>query len=389
MTGTEVATRNAASGTLALAGNQGDWTDAQRAALAQIGVAEAPVGDQMVLLHVAQRTGLDPFARQIYMIGRNDRESGGKKWTIQTGIDGFRLISERHPQYAGCLDAEWCGEDGVWRDVWTAKTPPTAARFTVMRKDWEHPIRAVAHFDEYVQRKFNGDPTSMWATKPAHMISKVSEALARRRAFPQDLAAVYTDDEMAHVDNPPMVVIQAAEREQPAEPDWDTLIRQHETAGDRAKLGEVWRLARGLRPNDAALLDRIAQAGERLKAAEQQPPEQPHGERDPDTVPAEKSQRNRLFALLRDGAVSGSDRALRLRIVSRILNRPPAEPVTSFDALSAAEVGTVNDFLQRQKDDGVLVHTLADLGAAPADATGPTAEQPPVEAPTDTETDQP
>jgi hypothetical protein len=83
MTGTDLA-RTAPSGTLALQGNQGDWTEQQRAALAQIGVAEAPLGDQMVLLHVAQRTGLDPFARQIYMIGRNDRESGGKKWTIQS-----------------------------------------------------------------------------------------------------------------------------------------------------------------------------------------------------------------------------------------------------------------------------------------------------------------
>ncbi|MGH3540773.1 MAG: phage recombination protein Bet [Mycobacterium sp.] len=387
MTGTEIAVRG---GGLALRGDQLDWTESQRAALEQIGIAEAPAGDQQVFLHVAQRVGLDPFARQIYLIGRKDSQApSGKKWTIQTGIDGFRVFSERHSQYAGDMDAEWCGDDEVWRDVWVSDQPPKAARFTVLRKDRDKPIRAVAHYSEYVVTNYGGEPNHVWKTKPAGQLAKCAEALARRRAFPQDLAAVYTDDEMAHVDNPPMVVIQAAEREQPAEPDWGALIRQHETAGDRAKLGEVWRLARGLRPNDAALLDRIAQAGERLKGAEQQPPEQPHGERDPDTVPAEKSQRNRLFALLRDGAVSGSDRALRLRIVSRILNRPPAEPVTSFDALSAAEVGTVNDFLQRQKDDGVLVHTLADLGAAPADATGPTAEHPPVEAPTDTETDQP
>jgi phage recombination protein Bet len=231
-------------------------------------VDEAPLGDQMVFLHVAQRTGLDPFARQIHMIGRKDKETGAKKWTIQTAIDGFRVVSERHPQYAGVLDAEWCGDDGVWRDVWVGKKPPVAARFTVIRRGWEHPVRAVAHYDEYVQTKYNGEPNSMWATKPAHMLAKCAEALARRRAFPQDLASVYTDEEMAHVDNPPRVIIQP-EREQSAEPepDWDALIAQHEQAGDRDQLAALWKLARGMRPNDLALQERIAQAGERVKAA--------------------------------------------------------------------------------------------------------------------------
>lgn len=355
MTGTEVATVQGL-GTLTLQGSQGDWTDPQRAALAQIGVADAPRGDQLVLLHVAQRTGLDPFARQIYMIGRKDSDApGGKKWTIQTGIDGFRVISERHPQYAGVGDAEWCGQDGVWRDVWVEKKAPTAARYTVYRKDWDHPVRAVAHFDEYVQRGYNGEPQAKWRTSPALMIAKCSEALARRRAFPQDLSAVYSDEEMDHVDNPPPVIVQA-EREAPPEPDWDGLIAHHESAGELAALGETWKLARGMRPNDGALLDRIAAAAERVKATPTQGEESPGSTGD---TPAEKSQTNRLFALLRDGAVSGKDRDVRLRIVSRILNRVPE--VGSFGELSAADVERVNSFLQRQKDDGVLTHTLADL----------------------------
>jgi len=369
MSSNEVAVRATTDGggALSVRPDQIEWDPQQQAALAQIGVADAPRGDQLVLMHVSQRTGLDPFARQIYMIGRNDSDSpGGKKWTIQTGIDGFRLISERHPQYDGVLDEEWCGQDGVWRDVWIGKQPPAAARYTVLRKDWSHPIRAVAHFDEYAQRKYNGDLTKRWATAPAQMIAKCAEALARRRAFPQDLSSVYADVEVDHLDNPPPVIVQA-EREAPDEPDWDGLIARHETAREVDALWDLRKLAQGIRPNDGALLNKIAEAWQRAKAAARAVPAQ-SGESPGSTgdTPAEKSQTNRLFALLREGAVSGKDRAVRLRIVSRILNRVPE--VSSFDDLTATDVDAVNSFLQRHKDDGVLTHTLVDLGGLkPAD----------------------
>ena len=48
------------------------WSAHQLAALVQLGVKDAPNGDLAVYFHQCQRTGLDPFARQIYMIGRYD-----------------------------------------------------------------------------------------------------------------------------------------------------------------------------------------------------------------------------------------------------------------------------------------------------------------------------
>lgn len=366
MTGSEVATR-AGSGTLALRGDQLDWTDAQRAALTQIGIAEAPAGDQQVFLHVAQRVGLDPFAKQIYLIGRKDAEApGGKKWTIQTGIDGFRVFSERHPQYGGELGAEWCGQDGVWRDVWVGKTPPVAARFTVLRKDREHSIRAVAHYTEYVQTKYNGDPNHMWATRPAGQLAKCAEALARRRAFPQDLGSVYTDDEMAHVDNPPPVVIQA-ERVEPAEPDWDALIREHEAARDPGKLWDLRKLAQGMRPNDGPLLNRIAEAWQRTKAT--------LASADAATQPPNKSQMNRLFALLNEGGIKSDEH--RHRLASHHLDRD----ITTFTDLTANEVSRFITDLERLKREGRLGGP-----AAPADTTVPPADQP--EQPTETQGEQ-
>lgn len=188
---------NTTTSTLAVKSDQPFWNQQQLAALAQIGVQNAPPADLAVFLNFAQRTGLDPFARQIYMIGRNSQ--GGKKWTIQASIDGLRIVAERSGDYAGQVGPEYCGPDGQWRDTWTAPEPPIAARIGVLRNGFQAPLYAVAYYDEYVQTS-NGQPTSMWASKPRLMLAKCAEALALRKAFPNDLAGLYTADEMGNAE---------------------------------------------------------------------------------------------------------------------------------------------------------------------------------------------
>jgi phage recombination protein Bet len=212
MTGDLVAARPS-SGALALTPEQHDWTPEQQAALEQLGIAEAPRGDQLVFLHVCQRTGLDPFKRQIYMIGRYDRDLGRKRWTIQTAIDGFRVIAERGGNYLGPVDPQWCGTDGQWVDVWVASEPPVAARAGVRRRGWDEPVWAVAIFKEFAQYTSGGGLAAMWGAKgmPAHMIAKCAEALALRKAFPDDLAGLLIPEEAARADREgPMVVEQTA-----------------------------------------------------------------------------------------------------------------------------------------------------------------------------------
>ena len=190
-------------GALEVRHNQTQWTTDQHAALTQLGLAEATEADLKVLMHQAQRTGLDPFSRQIYMIGRKDRDApGGIKYTIQTGIDGFRIIADRRPEYRGQVGPEWCGEDGQWRDVWTASKPPAAARVGVIRSDFDKPIYGVANFREYAQHRYGGELTAMWAGKGALMIAKCAEALALRKAFPHDLSGLVTDVEAGRDDMP-------------------------------------------------------------------------------------------------------------------------------------------------------------------------------------------
>ena len=208
MTTTDPATSEDAGG-LAIVDGQTSFNKTQVATLRHMGVENAPEEDLRVFFHVCQRTGLDPFARQIHMIGRNAkvRDSSGRerwttKYTIQTGIDGFRLIGRREAnrrhETISVPPHEWMHQDGTWRPVWSKQWgTPLAAKATVVREGQS--FTAVAMFDEYAQTK-SGGLTSMWAQRPAGQLAKCAEALAWRMAFPQDLAGMYTDDEMSHAD---------------------------------------------------------------------------------------------------------------------------------------------------------------------------------------------
>ena len=200
---TELARQEAPSTELSIHANQDEFTQRQVAALAQIGMKDASPADLAVFFHHCKRTGLDPFARQIYMIGRWSKE--GTKQTIQVGIDGLRLIAQREAARSGDSfgyeDTLWCGPDGQWTDAWLKSEPPAAAKVTVLRGG--NRFSGTVHFNEVAQRVRDGGLTQMWRDKAALMVAKCAEAAALRKAFPQDLSGLYTDDEMGQADNPP------------------------------------------------------------------------------------------------------------------------------------------------------------------------------------------
>lgn len=147
------------------------------------------------LLHVANKTGLDPFSRQIYATKRWDKNSGTDKVNIQASIDGFRVVAERSGKYVGQVGPFW--HDGTqWVDYWLSNEPPVAAKVGVLRSDFKEVLWAFARFEAYVQKTKEGKPTMIWANMPELMIAKCAEALALRKAFPQDLSGIYSSDEI-------------------------------------------------------------------------------------------------------------------------------------------------------------------------------------------------
>jgi phage recombination protein Bet len=160
------------------------------------GVLAPDLSDEELRLFamVANRSGLDPFARQVFAIKRKDRV------TFQTGIDGYRSIAAR----TGLFDGQDEPEYGPMADK--PYVHPEWATVRVYRKGVGRAIAATAYWDEYVPAD---GQDHMWRKMPRVMLAKVAEALALRKAFPYDPenrqgigADVYTADEMAQADRP-------------------------------------------------------------------------------------------------------------------------------------------------------------------------------------------
>lgn len=135
---------------------------------------------------VAKKSGLDPFTRQIHFVKR------GGVGTIQTGIDGYRAIAERSGTLAGIDDAVYDDE---------ISDHPQKASVTVYKLQGgvKTSFTASARWSEY-----NQATSPIWKKMPYLMLGKCAEALALRKAFPNDLSGLYTNEEMAQADNEPV-----------------------------------------------------------------------------------------------------------------------------------------------------------------------------------------
>jgi phage recombination protein Bet len=153
-------------------------------------IAKGATDDELQLfLWVAKRHRLDPFTRQLHLVKRWSTELNQDVATIQIGIDGYRQMASRYPDFGSVSEAEY--EMGQKLPVW--------ARVRVFKKGIGEPSVGVAYWEEYAPELSN-KKAFMWKKMPRHMLAKCAEAIALRKAYP-DLADIYTDEEMSRTNS--------------------------------------------------------------------------------------------------------------------------------------------------------------------------------------------
>lgn len=185
----------------------------------------APDHEIQRFIITCERTGLDPFSRQLYgnlqnkKIKVGNRDEWIKTVVIITSIDGFRAIAERSGEYRGQTPPEWYYVDdngkAGWHDVFiTARnrngdplTIPDACRVGVIREGFKDPCYGVANFSSFAKYRKGGDGEdagyvldTFWKKMPEHMIAKVAEAQAHRKAFPMLACGLYVEEEVRNDD---------------------------------------------------------------------------------------------------------------------------------------------------------------------------------------------
>lgn len=139
---------------------------------------------------LAQHQKLDPFLNEVYLIkfkGKDpkaqiivSKEAFMKRASINENYDGFEagIVVERKGEIVDLVGTIKLSSDkliGGWAKAY--------------RKDQSHPVVSRISISEFSKGK------STWNSMPATMIRKTALVNALREAFPQNLGAMYTEEE--------------------------------------------------------------------------------------------------------------------------------------------------------------------------------------------------
>jgi phage recombination protein Bet len=187
-------------------------------------------------MHVAATLGLDPLKKQIYAFVFSKEDEKRRKMSIVVGIDGFRAVANRSGNYRPDDRAPRFTIDESKINPDSNPLGLISAEVTVYKHvhgSW-FPVTVEAYWDEYAPLVVTGDSSDYewvdtgefyedsgkpkrrkqlkagaekprlrldpnkdtWRKMPRVMLSKCAEAAAIRRGWPEDLSAVYSDEEL-------------------------------------------------------------------------------------------------------------------------------------------------------------------------------------------------
>lgn len=143
---------------------------------------------------------LNPFLREAYLIkyGKNNPA------TMVVGKDVLLKRAMRSDKFdgltAGILVVTENGELKEREGTFFGDCETLVGGWArVNIKGYSVPIYASVSLKEYMGRKSDGSPNGQWSSKPATMIRKVALAQALREAFPEEMSALYEQEEIKEI----------------------------------------------------------------------------------------------------------------------------------------------------------------------------------------------
>ena len=142
---------------------------------------DATSADIAFFLGMAKSLGLNPWAKEIYMIPF--RGQTGRKYA---GVVNYQVLLDR-ADASGVLDGmeiEFDDDDN-----------PKKCTVTIYRKDWERPFKRTTLLKEVIRMK-DGKPQALWRTRLRQMFEKCAVTAALRFAIPACRRMPYIEEEL-------------------------------------------------------------------------------------------------------------------------------------------------------------------------------------------------
>ena len=197
------------------------------------------VTDQEVVyfLNMCKYQKLNPLTKDAYLV-----KYGSQPATIIVGKDALLKRAMNNPRYAGhqagVVVRTESGELDYRIGALVLENEQLVGGWAkTFVKGYEIPIESAVSFREYIGTKGDGSVNSMWGGKPGTMIRKVALVASLREAFPDDLAQLYSAEEVGaeEIDDAPTMPI---DMEQQTEPQADPEPQNQPVQGTIEELQE-------------------------------------------------------------------------------------------------------------------------------------------------------